>query len=150
MSSHFRRIAPAELARLWADPKLKKAEIAARVGLSEKGLLRRIKAQGLEPRSLATKQPSIPEDSIFAALWAAGVPAREIAQHFGVDQKTIGNTRRRLGLPLRTRGKRCPITLAEFLEDRHRAALEALAKAEAGHWKNAEMVDLKSKLWWKS
>jgi hypothetical protein len=118
MSAHFRRIAPAELERLWADRSLTRAEIAARVGLSERALTVRVRRQGLALRGFATKKPCISDTGLFAEMWRAGVSVGEMAVCFDVDRRTIGNTRARLGLAPRAFGERAKVTAAAFLMER--------------------------------
>lgn len=136
-SPHFRRIGRAELAAMWADPDLTRTDIARRVGLSDAGLTRRIKAMGLPLRgSGSTKRPSIhPRDEpLFCALWRAGVGGAEIAARFGTCYRTVANTSRRLSLPARNPGTRPSMTAAQFF-------MRITARAEQAAFINAEMAD---------
>lgn len=142
---HFRRISPAALADMWADRELTRAEIAQRVGLSDRGLTQRIKAIGLPLRGFAnTKRPSIhPRDEpLFRALWVAGVGCEEIATHFGCDTRTVGHTCRRLSLPPRRPGTRPKATIEQFRQAQLGRVLALDAALEQAAIINAEMADV--------
>lgn len=131
---HFRRISRAEFAAMWADRSITRREIAASVGLSEKGVSCRAKAYGLALRGLRTKRPSIKDESLFRAMWGAGVGCDDLARYFKVDRRTIDNTRARLELPMRYKGQRPKMTAAQFF-------MRETAKAEQAQLRLAEMVD---------
>jgi hypothetical protein len=144
-AAHFRRISSRDLAAMWADRSITRAQIAATVGLSERAVTMRVKAMGLPLRGRDTKRPSITDKALFADLWWCGVGSSEIAAHFGVGPRTVANTRDRLGLPNRHPGKRPAMTLAAFFIARREIALaKAMAKTaelEQAQFRLAEMWD---------
>jgi hypothetical protein len=131
---HFVRVAPAELARLWSDRSMTRAQIAARVGLSERALTVRVRRQGLALRGHNTKQPSITDADLFAEMWAAGVGSADIASFFDVGRRTVINTRDRLGLAPRSSGVRPQATVLSFFMAR-------TAREEQAQLCLAEMVE---------
>lgn len=142
-SPRFIRIPPAALRAAYADPDRTMDSIAAEFGISMRGLRKRIKAIGEAPRSLATKRPSITtaQEPLFRRAWAEGVPAGDIAAHFGVSYRTIANTVDRLGLPKRRPGVKSKARIAHIVQERMAAAMARTAAIEQAAMINAEMAD---------
>ena len=138
---HFRRISPALLERLWMDKSVPCRVIAKQVGLSEKGLTRRAKAMGLPLRGFCTKKLAIGDGAGFAALWRAGISLDEIARYFGVTNRTVSNTRARLGLMPRVSGTRPAMTLDEYRDTLLARAMGHDARGEQAQMILAEMAD---------
>ena len=146
-SPHFRRISPSALRAAWLDPDRRVKDIAAEVNLSPRALRVRVRAIGLDVRSLATKKPSISTDqeALFCLAWRAGVGLQDMAAHFGVSARTVANTRCRLCLPGRINGTKPRTTMAHLLASvRERELAGQMARAaqlEQAAMINAELVD---------
>lgn len=142
-----KRIPTAAIREAWMDPTLTSAEAAAKVGLSRPNLWKRAKALGLPPRPTGRRPAT--DETLLAAMWAAGILARDIAAHFGCNVLTVSQTARRLGLARRRQGgQRKAVRLSAWIAQQ---CMEALARAmrEAaretnGALKVAEMVDRKT------
>jgi hypothetical protein len=142
-----KRIPAAAIREAWMDATLTSAEAATKVGLSRSNLWKRAKAMGLPPRPTGRRPAT--DEALLAAMWSAGILARDIATHFGCNVLTVSQTARRLGLALRHQGgPRTAVRLSVWLAHRR---MEAMARAmrEAaretdGALKVAEMVDRKS------
>lgn len=120
--SHFKKIPPAKFERLWADKTITRAEIGRQVGLCEGAVFMRAKAMKLALRGLASKTPHIKDTELFKVMWMAGAGVDDIAAHFKVTPRTVGNTRERLGLKPRNRGQRPTATVMGILMARQAAA----------------------------
>jgi hypothetical protein len=142
-SPRFIRISPAALRAAYADPDRTIASIAAEFGMSMRGMRKRIKAIGEAPRSLATKRPSITlaQEPLFRQAWAEGVPAGDMAEHFGVSYRTICNTVERLWLPKRRPGVKGKVRMAHILQGHMATAMARTAAMEQAAIINAEMAD---------
>jgi len=108
------RASRTEVTQLWLDRSIPVAEICAKTGLTPFLLSARIKDYGLPIRQRGPL-PTIRDAMLFSAMWKAGVLAKSMAHHFEVSERTIGNTRRNLGLPDRSHSKRTQITVAQFM-----------------------------------
>lgn len=141
-SPHFRRVSPAEFRSAYLSG-ARLADIGAKFGLCAKAVARRASRMDLPPRSHNTKKPTIRggDEKIFQALWNAGVGMPELAAFFGVDRRTISNTRERMGLQKRIPGTRPKMTIAQFVESRLRQRMEQTAMLDQSAFINAEMVD---------
>lgn len=133
--AHFRRLSRAQFAALWADRSMTVDEVGRIVGLSRRGTTRRAAAYGLALRGKASKRPTIKDTDAFALLWREGVATQQIAEHFGVSNRTVANTVTRLCLQNRQQGERprVPSVAAALM-------LQA-AKAEQARLREREMID---------
>lgn len=122
----------AEFKRLWLDPGMTKARIAARFGMARVQVQLHARRLGLPPRR--TGAPPVytfgPE---FDAMWRARVMAREMASVYGCAPTLIHKEAERRGYG--PRGRAGPrLTLAQF-------RLAETARAEQAALRLAEMVD---------
>ena len=122
-------------------------QIASKYHMCVDSISRRAINMGLEPRGPHTKRPHItPEQcGLFEAAWQLGCGVDDLAAHFDVTRRTVGNTVTRLGLTKRVPGTRPKTTVAAILakmaQMRANDAMRATAKADHAAWKNAEMLD---------
>lgn len=123
-----KRIPNAEIRRVWLDPALTTAQAAAQVGLTRANLWHRAKALGLPPRARG-RRAVIPAAEL-AAMWNAGVLAREIAAKWGCHPLTVCASARRLGLTRRPLGSRPAVSMEDFQEQMLGEALAATAAQE--------------------
>ena len=130
------RYSQVEFRKLWADESLRVRDIAAHFGL----LTRVVEAHAVRMQLPQRRkgQPRIyafPAD--FAEMWAAGVPAKEIAEIVGCCLALVSTEARRRKLPRRKkcRGGKVPMLAYQ---------MEKSAKDERAQWAVAEMVD---RLW---
>lgn len=129
-----KRIPAAQIRAAWIDPRLTTHDAAKAVGLSRSNLWRRARALGLPPRKVGNRN-AIPDQALFARMWAAGVNARFMAEAFGCHFLTISQTAKRLGLPPRCAGgRKARITVEAFwageAEARLAQSMPAIAAAE--------------------
>lgn len=130
----------AEFRRLWGDKSMTLAQIGQQLGISQVAVSERARTRGLSNTRPMGPLPTISDDALFREMWSAGVLTVEMAQHFGVHQRSIRNHVTRLGLPRRGKA-RTSITLADFLADRLRARLDAAAVESMAAMRLSEMVD---------
>lgn len=104
----------AHLRRLWMDPALTVADIAAELGVSIKTMQARRLRHGLPPRK-GSQKPSLPRDEL-ARMLDLGMSYGAIAEVFGCHVQTVNNNVRSHGLPLRGTGRRSRITAQEYRE----------------------------------
>lgn len=107
-----KRIANAEIRRVWMDPGLTTAEAAAEINLSRVNLWKRAKNLGLPPRKEG-RPPVIPEPEL-RVLWLADVLVRDIADLYRCPTNSVRQASRRLGLDRRPSGHHYTITMAEY------------------------------------
>lgn len=125
------RVSGREVRRAWCDTELTLPEAAASVGMSIDALQDRAAALGLPARRTGRREVIRPhQEAEFAAMWSAGIAAREIAGHFGCSYFAVVNTAARLGLPMRGAGYRPRLRLARWPEYRMAQAMTAFAARE--------------------
>jgi len=107
-----KRIANAEIRRVWMDPGLTTAEAAAEINLSRAGLWKRAKNLGLPPRKEG-RPPVIPEAEL-RVLWLADVLSSDIAALYRCPTDSVRQASRRIGLDRRPPGRHLTITMAEY------------------------------------
>lgn len=119
------------------------ADIAKRFNICTRTVYKRARAENFPPRGNVGRahQVSRQDQTIFSEMWLAGVGLPEMATFFGVDSKTVQNTRTRLDLPRRRQGVRPKMTVAQFFEDKLRQRMEQTAMLDQSAFINAEMVD---------
>lgn len=142
-----KRISAAAIRDAWTDATLTSAEAAAKVGLSRVNLWKRAKAMGLPSRPTGRRPAT--DEALLAAMWSAGILARDIAAHFGCNVLTVSQTARRLGLPLRHQGGprrvvRLSVWLAQRRMEAMARAMREAARETSGALRMAEMVDRKT------
>ena len=141
MTAHRgRTMTNAEFRRLWLDESIAVGQIGALLGISQQAVSSRADRRGLPPRRMGPP-PTITDDALFCAMWAAGVANLEMAQHFGIHERTVRNHVKRLGLARRTGGNNHGITSRQFIQDRALAQMRADAAEVKAQWRLAEMVD---------
>lgn len=141
-SKSGKRISDAEFRRLWADLSITVAEIGERLGIGQTAVSSRARTRKLPPRPARNGVTPVCNPAVLTRLWLADVPILEIAGALGCDEKTVRNTRRRLGLPERGPGKRkTAVSLSDYRALQLRNALAARAREEQAALRNAEMVD---------
>lgn len=137
-----KRISEAEFRRLWDDLSITVAEIGERLGIGQTAVSSRARTRKLPPRPARNGTAPVCDPDVLTRLWLADVPILEIAAALGCDEKTVRNTRRRLGLSERGPGKRkTAVSLADFRALQLRIAMAASAReTQAAMW-DSEMVD---------
>lgn len=134
-------ISEAEFRRLWDDPSITVAQIGERLGIRQTAVSSRAKTRNFPPRPARGTKP-ICDVAQLTRMWLAGVAIPGIAEALGCNEKTVRNTRVRLGLPERSPGRwKASIGLADFRAVQLRDALAARAREEQAAMINAEMVD---------
>lgn len=119
--------------------------IAAHFGINRSTVTKLARRYGLELRH--DRRPArwaIPfeRSAEFTAMWRGMVKCGQIAQHFGVNNKTVENHAKRLMLPLRGKGGAGRwLDLAQWRDVLLREALAARAREEEAALRLAEMVD---------
>lgn len=120
-----------DVRRVWLNPELTLPQAAAAVGMAKDSLQRRAAALGLPARRSGRREVIRPrQEAEFAAMWAAGVAAREIGTYFGCSYFAVINTATRLGLPMRGAAYRPRLTLSGWREARMAQAMTAFAVRE--------------------
>lgn len=136
-----RHVSMAEFRRLWDDNSLTLAQIGLLLGITQQAVTGRAATRGLVNTRPMGPPPAISDDALFRDMWAAGVVVADMAQHFGVHQRSIRNHVTRLGLPKRGNYGWASISLADFLADRLRARLDLAATESMAAMRLSEMVD---------
>lgn len=137
-----RVVSEAQFRRWWLDTSITVAQIGERLGIGQQAVTHRAQIRKLPPRPKSGAKPAC-DEAKFRRLYAAGISHVEMAEFFDCDIKTVLNTRKRLGISNRPRGKRCKVKLADIL----RECLAAAAREEQAALRLAEMVDAPSKVW---
>lgn len=136
-----KRVPNSEIRRVWLDDSMPSEEAAASIGLKRATLWRRAKCLGLPSRKSGRRE-AIPAADL-RMLWNAGVLARDIADHYGCQEDSIGQAARRLGLPKRKPGPKSRQTLSQYKDELLGRALQRLARDEA----TTRDTRLKAELW---
>jgi hypothetical protein len=140
VSGQGTRIDPDLFRRAWAADGVPLRVLAQMMGVSPSAVSQRARTLALPPRRPGHKVRY--DRALLAEMWRAGVCAREIAAHFGlqtrggvyriVHDEGLPRRQRQAGLrPGRRTGGWAPaITVAEFLERRAAARMAAVARRE--------------------
>lgn len=141
-SRYFYRASGAALREAWSAG-VPLEDMSRRFGMSVKSIRHRVVTMGLPLRGHNTSTPKIVggASDLFREMWLFGVVVPEIGRVFKVNEKTVQNTRRRLGLEARRPGRREPLTAGDFFQDRLRRSMAATAMTDQNALLNAEMVD---------
>lgn len=92
-----------ELRRLYEDEGMSSVALACCYRCSPTTITKYLRACGATVRLSRFQARDIPADVLRHLYSVERLPIRDIAQRFGVSQSTIGNRRRALGIPVRSR-----------------------------------------------
>lgn len=136
-------VSEAEFRRMWRDKSMTLRQVGEALGITQAAVSARAGTRGLPPRAMGPV-PIITDSRLFKAMWAAGVHNDDIARAFGVNEKTVRNHAKRIGLQRKAGGRGQGITAAQFAEARIAAIMAAGAQEIRAQWALAEMVDGKA------
>lgn len=136
-----KRISEAEFRRMWDDLTLSERQIGVMLGITQTSVSSRAMTRGFPPRPARGGRPVCDPDAL-RRLWLAHVPIPDIAAALGCNEKTVRNTRKRLGLPERGPGQWArAVALDDYRALQLRIAMAASAReTQAAMW-DSEMVD---------
>lgn len=136
-----KRISEAEFRRLWSDLTITVAEIGERLGICQTAVSSRAKTRGFPARPAGTSKP-VCDPKALTRLWNDGVSISGIAKALGCHEKTVRNTRKRLGLPQRGAGRwKSTVSLDDYHAMQLRAAMAASARETEAAIDLCEMRD---------
>lgn len=131
MAMRVIRASDVDVRRLWADEERTLSQAAAVLGMSVDALQARAARLNLPSRRDGRRAVIRPKhEAEFRVMWAAGISARIIGEHFGCSYFAVINTARRLQLPARGTNFRPKMSLTEFLEIRLAVAMTARIEKE--------------------
>lgn len=139
-----KRISRTEFARLWLDPKVTVAGIAAQLEISKSAVLCRAAARKLPKRMEAGViiRPRKITDPEFPAMYQARVRTCDLCALYDVSHPMLNRTAKRLGIPKRNlKNGGGSITLEEYRAMKLREAMAATARDERSRWGLAGMID---------
>ena len=142
-SPHFRRISHAAFKVAWLDRSRLLPELTKEFGLSGRALRERAKSMGLPVRAPLGREVAIKkkDEALFVYLYKSGVAINEIAAHFGISNRAVGNNRARLGLAPRDLGFMPTTTISDLIQIELARHMAAASKVEQAAMIAAEMVD---------
>jgi hypothetical protein len=145
-----RQVTVAEFRRMWEDPSLTLADIAASLGICQRAVWQRARHRNLPARGyIVAKARSVFNDE-FPAMFAARVHSAAIAAHYGCTVSNVEKHARKIGA---TRSRPITrwdkgLTLADFRALQLRDAMAASARETAAAMMDAEMIDNRQAARW--
>lgn len=125
----YRKVANAELRRLWCDPTITAEQAAARLGITAHALRDRAAHRGL-PQRRSGRPTCVPREQ-FSEMWNAGVGPKALAAHFGANRpSTLSTLAKLLGLKRFARGAQ-RFTVEDYHQMKMAEAMAADARSGA-------------------
>lgn len=91
---------------VWSRKSIPVQKIADQFGCTPQAIISKAKNFGLPPRTKCKEHLKNGTDEEFAKMWNANVSTKDMATHFGYScGASVSNRAKRMGLPIRTRGK---------------------------------------------
>jgi hypothetical protein len=138
-----KQITAAQFKQLWMNPDLRAKDIAVELGISTSAVISRARTRGLPDRKqlgIVFRDRKI-DDPEFADMYLSGVSLKDLYELYDCAHSVIARTAAKMMLPKQQRQSRSKISLDDYRALKLRSRMAAQAKIEAGHWRNAEMVD---------